>query len=101
MSTLDNFHETNQPPPSMALMHLFHGARITQLLYVAAKLGIADLLYEGAKSSAELAQAVGAAGDDLYPAGAIDNQRSSPCADLIAWLSPFFLAGPGVEGNDK
>ena len=50
MSTSDNFHETNQPPPSMALMHLFHGARITQLLYVAAKLGIADLLYEGQKA---------------------------------------------------
>jgi hypothetical protein len=50
----------------MALMHLFHGARITPLLYVAAKLGIADLLSEGAKSSEELAQAVGAHPRTLY-----------------------------------
>jgi O-methyltransferase domain/Dimerisation domain len=65
-SPLDNPHGTDHPPPSMALMHMFHGARITQLLYVAAKLGIADLLYEGAKSSEELAQAVGAHPRALY-----------------------------------
>ena len=66
MSTADTPHGTNPLPPSVALMHMFHGARITQLLSVAARLGIADLLYEGAKSSEELAQAVGAHPRALY-----------------------------------
>jgi DNA-binding IclR family transcriptional regulator len=42
------------------------GLRKTQLLYVAAKLGIANLLQEGAKSSDELAHAVGAHPRALY-----------------------------------
>jgi hypothetical protein len=36
------------------------GARVTQLIYVAAKLGIADQLKDGSKSSEELAESVGA-----------------------------------------
>ena len=113
MSTSDNFHETNQPPPSMALMHLFHGARITQLLYVAAKLGIADLLYEGAKSSEELAQAVGAHPRTLYRVlralaslGIFAEEQDqrfclTPMADLLrteapASLRPFAL----LSGED-
>ena len=103
MSTSDNFHETNQPPPSMALMHLFHGARITQLLYVAAKLGIADLLYEGAKSSEELAQAVGAHPRTLYRVlralaslGIFAEEQDqrfclTPMADLLRTESPASL----------
>jgi len=42
------------------------GLRKTQLLYVAAKLGIADLLHDGAKSGDELAHAVGVHPRGLY-----------------------------------
>jgi hypothetical protein len=92
----------------MALRQMFHGARITQLLYVAAKLGIADLLDEGVKSSEELAQAVGAHPRTLYRvlralaslgifAEEQDQRfRLTPLADLLrtdapASLRPFAL----------
>jgi hypothetical protein len=59
-----------QPADSSALATTFNdmitGLRKTQLLYVVAKLGIADLLQEGAKSSDELAHAVGAHPRALY-----------------------------------
>jgi hypothetical protein len=50
----------------MALLHMIHGSKITQLLSVVAKLGIADLLRDGPKHSEELAQAVGAHPRTLY-----------------------------------
>jgi hypothetical protein len=60
------------------LNDMITGLRKTQLLYVAAKLGIADLLQDGAKSNDELARTVGAhpralykATDDLVPRGAL------------------------------
>lgn len=53
-------------PPSQSsaqdtqtLWQMINGFRITQMLYVAATLGIADLLSDGAKSVAALAQATG------------------------------------------
>jgi O-methyltransferase domain/Dimerisation domain len=45
-------------PPSWELMRLIDGFVTTQLLYVAAKLGIADHLTAGPRSAAELAEAV-------------------------------------------
>jgi len=45
---------------------MIDGYRFTQLLYVVAKLGIADLLRDGPKHSEELAQAVGAHPRTLY-----------------------------------
>jgi hypothetical protein len=45
---------------------MIDGYRFTQLLYVVAKLGIADLLHDGPKHSEELAQAVGAHPRTLY-----------------------------------
>jgi hypothetical protein len=66
MSTPDHSQATASPPPTMALLHMIHGSKITQLLYVVAKLGIADLLRDGAKHSEELAQAVGAHPRTLY-----------------------------------
>src|SRR5262249_24572153 len=42
------------PPPSAVLMQLVAGYRGSQALYVAAKLGVADLIGEGAKTSEEL-----------------------------------------------
>jgi hypothetical protein len=65
--------EPSQPPPdaespssAAVLRRMIDGYRFTQLLYVVAKLGIADLLHDGPKHSEELAQAVGAHPRTLY-----------------------------------
>ncbi len=56
MSAGSNPQVTNQPSPSMALLQIIHGYRVAQLVNVAAKLGLADLLKDGPKSSDDLAQ---------------------------------------------
>ena len=67
MATLQNRSgEAIQPSPAMLLRELIGGMRVTQLIYVAAKLGIADLLKDGAKSVDELASKVGAHPRALY-----------------------------------
>lgn len=50
----------------MALLQIIHGYRVAQLVNVAAKLGLADLLKDGPKSSDDLAQLVGAHPRALY-----------------------------------
>ena len=51
--------------PAWKLMRLLDGFVTTQLLYVAAKLGVADVLADGPRSGAEIAAAVGADHDAL------------------------------------
>ena len=48
----------NEPNPREALLQMVNSYLISQALYVAAKLGIADLLADGPKSSDEIAAAV-------------------------------------------
>lgn len=60
--------EASPAPEQAALHHLMNGYRVTQLLYVAAKLGIADLLAGGPELVEELAKTVGAHADALYRA---------------------------------
>lgn len=55
-----------QLSPETTLMQLINGHRITQLIRVAAKLGLADLLTDGPKRSDELDRAVGAHPRTLY-----------------------------------
>ena len=52
-------------PPSWRLIALMDGFVTTQLIYVAAKLGLAGLLQDGPRSGAELADAVGAGTEPL------------------------------------
>lgn len=58
MSTPNNPQHTAQPSPASQLREMIQGYRTPLLIHVAAKLGIADLLKDGPKSSQELAQAV-------------------------------------------
>src|SRR5471032_2052346 len=51
---------------SMTLLHMAAGGWVAQAVYVAAKLGIADLLESGPKSSAELATKTGSHPESLY-----------------------------------
>jgi hypothetical protein len=66
VSTQPNPKPADPAALATAFNDMITGLRKTQLLYVAAKLGIADLLQEGAKSSDELAHAVGAHPRALY-----------------------------------
>ena len=47
-------------PTQAALLRMTYGAQAAQVIYVAAKLGLADLLQDDLLSGAELAAAVGA-----------------------------------------
>ena len=62
--------ETNQPnqaiPPQVALFQMASGYWVSRSLYVAAKLGIADLLKDSPKSCDELATATGTNAPSLY-----------------------------------
>jgi hypothetical protein len=51
--------------PQYALARLMDGYLTTQLLYVAAKLGVAEVLADGSRTGAEIAAAVGADADRL------------------------------------
>src|SRR5689334_21999283 len=57
---------TETTPPSAFLTQIMHGSLATQALYVAAKLGIADLLAGGPKPVAELATATNTDAPALY-----------------------------------
>jgi hypothetical protein len=56
----------NNYPPQLALQQLIQGFQVTQCIYVAARLGIADLLKDGPRTSEELAQATGTHAPALY-----------------------------------
>jgi hypothetical protein len=57
---------TNASPPQLVLQQLIQGFQVTQCIYVVAKLGIADLLKDGPRSSEELAQATETHAPSLY-----------------------------------
>ena len=53
-------------PPQLELQQLIQGFQVTQGIYVAAKLGIADLLKDGPRTSEELARVTGTHAPSLY-----------------------------------
>lgn len=64
--TTETMPHAPAPPPAMILMQMMDGIKVTQLIHAAAKLGIADLLKDGPKSSTEMAAAVGVQPAALY-----------------------------------
>jgi hypothetical protein len=56
----------SQPSASAALARLLNGYQVSQAIHVAAALGIADLLKDGARSSDDLAAATGTHSRSLY-----------------------------------
>jgi O-methyltransferase domain/Dimerisation domain len=56
----------NDFPPQLVLQQLIQGFQVTQCIYVAAKLGIADLLKDGPRTSEDLAQTTGTHAPSLY-----------------------------------
>ncbi len=66
MSSEGSPQGTDQLTPSTVLKQMMDGYRVSKLIHVAAKLGIADLLKDGPKSSDDIAQSVGAHPQSLY-----------------------------------
>ena len=66
MTTQETTQSTNPVPPAVELRLMITGYWISQSIYVAAKLGIADLLKDGPKSSDQLAKSAGAHPDALH-----------------------------------
>lgn len=66
MATQEQPEQSSELSPSQALLQMTAGPLLAQALYVAAKLGLADLLREGLRSSEELAQRTGAHPRALY-----------------------------------
>jgi len=66
MSKQDNLQKPQNTPPPEALLQMITSSWVSQTIYVAAKLGIADLLSEGPRSSDELAKATGTHAGSLY-----------------------------------
>ncbi|MGH7998640.1 MAG: methyltransferase [Brasilonema sp.] len=66
MLTTETLKQTNQMPQHETLLQMTIGVCVSQSIYVAAKLGIADLLKDGAKSSDELATLTDVDAESLY-----------------------------------
>lgn len=66
MSTHGDPKNSNDVPPRLALLQMITGFWISQAIYVAAKLGIADLLKDGPKSSDELAESAETCPRELF-----------------------------------
>ncbi|MGH2398048.1 MAG: methyltransferase [bacterium] len=58
--------DINKVTSPTSLMEMLRGYQVSQAIYVAAKLGIADLVKDGPKRSAELAEATGTDARSLY-----------------------------------
>lgn len=94
-----------QASDSMILMNLTAGKWVSQAIAVAAELGIADLLKDGAKSAADIARAVNASEDGVYrllrALGSVGlftetgerNFRLTPLGKLLRTDSPEALGG--------
>src|SRR3569623_687559 len=55
-----------QPPPEAQLMQLASGCLVAPAIYIVTKLGIADILRDGPKTAAELAELTGTDPDSLF-----------------------------------
>ena len=62
----DSARDAAVTPPPVALLQMMTGYWVSQALYVAAKLGVADRLADGPVSCADLAAATGADAPSLY-----------------------------------
>jgi DNA-binding HxlR family transcriptional regulator len=82
-------------PPSAAMLRMISGSWVSRIIYIAAKLGLADLLKDGPRSCEDLAQSTGTHAASLYrvlralaSAGvfAEDDQRRFTLTPLAATL---------------
>jgi hypothetical protein len=105
ISTPDAKAEAQAPPPEAVLTQMAFGALLTQALYVAARLGIADLLAAGPRPVAELAAETGTHERSLYRvlrslAGAgVFKEVASKTFGLTPLAEPLRADAPGSMRN--
>jgi hypothetical protein len=65
---MNEHHQTANAgiPPSVAMLRMISGFRVSRAIYIAAKLGLADLLKDGPKHTEELAEATRTHAPSLY-----------------------------------
>ena len=85
MSSANTPNSAPEVLPAATLSHLLRGSLVTQLVHVAATLGVADLLHTGPKSSHELAIAVN-----------VDPEALSRVLRALASLGIFMETDAGV-----
>ena len=95
MSTQSGQQNSDERPPFQVVREMLDGFLITQCIYVAAKLGIADLLKDGPKSVDELAQSTDTHSNSLnrvlrllatrgiFAQGADERYELTPVADVL------------------
>ena len=66
MSERDNLEDELETPPPLIMLQMIAGFWISRAIYVAAKLGIADLVKDQPKTAAELARETGTHAPSLY-----------------------------------
>src|ERR1044071_7331898 len=66
MNEQDNPQEEFETPPPFIMLRMISGFWISRAIYVAAKLGIADLVKDEPKTASELAQETGTHAPSLY-----------------------------------
>jgi hypothetical protein len=87
--------------PSLTLLHMMTGCWISQALYVAAQLGIADLLQEGPQSCTSLAEATQTHAGALYrvlralASVGVFNEDEAGCFRLTPLAEPLCTDTPG------
>lgn len=91
---MDNLkREIQNVPPQTVLTQIAFGAMMTQALGIAAKLGIADILNDGGKSTEELAAATSTHAPSLYRV-----LRSLAGAGVFAETSPRLFENTELSG---
>ena len=105
--------DANPTPPPVALLQMMTGYWVAQALYVAAKLGIADLLWDGPLSTQQLALATDSHAPALYrvlralaSAGVFTETRPShfgltPLADLLRTGTPDSMRALAITYNEE
>ncbi|MBW4510337.1 MAG: hypothetical protein KME64_28035 [Scytonematopsis contorta HA4267-MV1] len=69
MSAIQPPNQAHQLPPQEILMQMITSAWVSQSIYVAAKVGVADLLKDGSKSASELAKSLNVNADAIIDNG--------------------------------
>lgn len=95
-------------PPNLALLELIQGAMVSQAITVAAELGVAEVVRDGAVAIDDIAEKVGAESDALYRLlrllasysifEEVDGRRfaSTPMADALRADAPDSMRGLAV-----
>jgi Dimerisation domain len=97
MNTTSGGDAASPPAELRQMLQLLHGFRVTQTLYVAAKLGLADILADGPQSVDALAAATDTNADALYRV----LRALTPLAALLQQDHPYTVRAQALFFGDE